>query len=145
MSCSIQAHILALGWETTSPMAYWTQVQEDPAVATTWRSEVGVATWWLLHFSFVMILLNSFVDYLWWILIHCGALCWIAVHWVKYAGFLICGLFWRLPVWQPKHAVFVTPQYDKMGLLPVSCQRILDEARIHKSTHIEVEFKCSKS
>jgi hypothetical protein len=30
--------------------------------AMTWWSEVGVATWWFLHFIFVTILVNSFVD-----------------------------------------------------------------------------------
>jgi hypothetical protein len=39
----------------------------------------------------------------------------------------------------------VTLPSDKMGLSPGTCRRILDEARIHKCTHIQAKFKSSKS
>jgi hypothetical protein len=39
----------------------------------------------------------------------------------------------------------VTSPYDKKGLSSGSYRRILDEERIQKWTHIQAEFKCSKS
>jgi hypothetical protein len=93
MSCSAQAHITALRRKMASSTTSWTQMWEGPAVAmtaTTRQSEVCVAMRRLLHYSFIKILVNSFVDDLWWISINCGALCWIAVKYVDFVSILTC-------------------------------------------------------
>jgi hypothetical protein len=62
--------------------------------AAEWSWSCGVAVYtFLFHYDTI----NLFVDDLWWILIHCCALCWIVAYWVKCVGFIdMCGLFWRL-------------------------------------------------
>jgi hypothetical protein len=80
MSCSTQSHITAAGWETTSPMASWTQMWEDLPAATARRSDMEPTTWRFLYFSFVKILqtrlwISKIYDVLCWIVVDCGGIC----------------------------------------------------------------------